>query len=152
MLAHGGAAIEEYDEDGRLLWDQSRLYEVQLDDIQLALFEVRKAFVIALYHFWEDAVAKWMKLQEQVTFPQMVEYCASQGYGPSEDINAVRCLANYLKHGRNSQTDWLGRLKRDHPTFAPEAHGFIFGLSEDTLFRVAAAVYASGPSKVTPAQ
>ncbi|MCF1464275.1 hypothetical protein FS827_23545 [Agrobacterium vitis] len=144
-LAKDGKWIGEHDDEGNLLWDQTQMFEVQIDDIESALFEVRKAFVIALYHFWEDSVAHWMNLKGQTTFPKMVEYCASQGYGPSPDIDAARCLTNHLKHGRNSGTDWLGQLRRDHSSFLPEPQGFIFGFSEDTLFKVAAAVAASGP-------
>lgn len=144
--ANGGKIIGEWDDDGTLLWEQSQMYAIQIDDIHLALFEVRKAFVIALYHFWEDSVARWMKKKGQITHEKMVDFCASQGYGPSPDIGAARCLANHLKHGRNSGKDWLASLEKDHPEFLPQPRGYLIGITEDTLYKVAAAIYGSGPS------
>lgn len=149
-LDNGGEWIGEYDEDGHLLWDQSKVYEAQISDVHSALFEVRKAFVIALYHFWEDSVANWMqRAGKQTDHDKLAAYCRSQGYGPSPDLEAVRCLSNHLKHGRNSKTDWLARLKMANPSFLPQAQGLVFGISEDTLFKVAAAILASGPSSKT---
>ncbi len=147
-LANGAEPIADYDEDGQLLWEQSQVFEINVDDVHSALCEVRKAFAIALYHFWEDSVAQWMELSgKQVDHDKLVRYCASEGYGPSTDLEAVRCLINHLKHGRNSRTDWLTKLRATDPSFLPEARGATSAISEDILFRVAAAILASGPNK-----
>lgn len=149
-ISNGAEPTAEYDEDGYRLWEQSQVYEVQIADVHSALFEVRKAFVIALYHFWEDSVANWMqRAGKQTDHEKLAAYCQSQGYGPSPDLEAARCLSNHLKHGRNSKTDWLARLKMANPSFLPQAHGFVFGISEDTLFKVSGAILASGPSSTT---
>ncbi|TAY66481.1 hypothetical protein [Rhizobium leguminosarum] len=146
-VVNGADLIAEYDEDGHRLWEQSQVYEAQINDVHSALFEVRKAFAIALYHFWEDSVAGWMqRAGKQTDHDKLARYCASEGYGPSPDLEAVRCLANYLKHGRNSKTDWLAKLWDSNPSFLPQPKGFIFSLSEEALFKVAAAILASGPS------
>lgn len=143
-LANGGKWIGERDEEGYTLWDQSRLYDLQIEDIHSALFEVRKAFVIALYHFWEDAAALWNG--KQATHEKLERYCSDVGYGPSPDLGAVRCLANHLKHGSNSHSDWLVQLRGKYPTFLPPQRGPIFVFWEDTLLKVAAAIYESGPT------
>jgi hypothetical protein len=149
-LSNGGKWMGDY-EDGHLLWDQSQVYEAQINDVYSATFEVRKVFVIALYHFWEDSVAHWMKLDgKQATHEELSNYCAEKGYGPSPDLGAVQCLANHLKHGRNSRKNWLKRLNERHPSFLPETSSFIFGFSDDTLFKVAATIRASGPISSTP--
>jgi hypothetical protein len=149
-VANGADLIAEYDEDGFRLWEQSQVYEAQIDDIHSALFEVRKAFVIALYHFWEDSAAHWMDLNgKQASHEDMELYCSREGYGPSPDLGAVRCLANHLKHGRNSRNDWLVRLRNEHPSFLPPQRSKIFGFSEDTLFKVVAVIFASGPTAAT---
>jgi hypothetical protein len=146
-LANGGEWIGEVDDEGRTLWEQSQMYDLQIDDIHSALFEVRKAFVIALYHFWEDSAAHWMALNgKQASHEDMERYCSREGYGPSPDLGAVRCLANHLKHGRNSRNDWLVRLRDEHPTFLPPERSQIFGFSEDTLFKVAGVIFESGPT------
>lgn len=141
-LANGGEWIGEY-EDGRILWEQSQAYEAQVDDVGHASLEVRKAFVIALYHHWERSATGWKG--GYASHDELADYCAGEGYGPSTDLGAVRCLANYLKHGPNSSKDWLGRLRRDYPSFLTQAPTFIFGLSEDDLYKIAATILASGP-------
>jgi len=141
-LANGGEWIGEY-EDGHILWEQSKVYETQIDDVHHALFEVRKAFVIALYHHWEHSAAGWNG--GPASHSELAQYCANAGYGPSPELDAVRCLANHLKHGPNSGTDWLGRLRKDYPSFLPYRPGVVFGLSEDTLYKVAAVILSSGP-------
>ncbi len=147
-VADGADLIAEYDENGFRLWEQSQVYEAQIADVYSALFEVRKAFVIALYHYWEDSVAVWMGLNgKSVTHDKLASYCAKEGYGPSPDLGAVQCLANHLKHGRNSREDWLSRLRENYPLFLPPQTGPMFGLSEDSLFKVVAAILASGPNK-----
>ncbi|RWX77086.1 hypothetical protein EPK99_15640 [Neorhizobium lilium] len=149
-VANGADLIAEYDEDGVRLWEQSQVYEAQITDVYSALFEVRKAFVIALYHFWEDSAAHWMALNgKQASHEDMELYCSREGYGPSPDLGAVRCLANHLKHGRNSRTDWLARLRSEYPSFLPPQQSKIFGFSEETLFKVAAVIFASGPTTAT---
>lgn len=142
-LANGGEWIGEY-EDGHILWEQSKLYDAQTDDVHNALFEIRKAFIIALYHHWEHSASTW-RGGGYASHKKLTEYCAEAGYHPSPELDAVRCLANHLKHGPNSDTDWLGRLRNDYPSFLPHGPGVVFGLSEDTLYKVAAAILASGP-------
>ncbi|MGP4699893.1 hypothetical protein [Agrobacterium cavarae] len=142
-----GEWIGEVDDEGYTLWEQSQVYDLQIEDIHSASFEVRKAFTIALYHFWEDSVARWMGLNgRQASHEEMELYCSHEGYGPSPDLGAVRCLANHLKHGRNSRNDWLVRLRTEYPSFLPPARSNIVGLSEQTLFKVAAVIFASGPT------
>lgn len=146
-LANGGEWSGEVDDEGHILWDQSIIYKLKIEDTRLALREVRKAFVIALYHFWEDSVANWMALNgKQANHKEMEKYCSSEGYGPSPDLGAVRCLANHLKHGRNSTWDWLGQLRTGHPAFLPPQLSETLDLSEETLLKVAAAIFASGPT------
>ncbi|WP_156941716.1 hypothetical protein [Mesorhizobium sp. WSM2561] len=146
-LANGGEWIGEL-EDGRILWEQSQVYDAQIDDVHHALFEVRKAFVIALYHHWEHSAAGWKG--GYAAHDELAKYCAGEGYGPSPELGAVQCLANHLKHGPNSRTDWLGLLRNNYPSFLARGSGFLFGLSEDDLYKVAATILASGPGAPRP--
>jgi len=146
-LANGGKWIGAY-EDGHLLWDQSQVYQYEIDDVHRALFEVRKAFVIALYHYWEHSVAGWVG--KYASHEKLTEYCVSKGYNPPDELNAVRYLANHLKHGPNSQKDWLSHLRKKFPTFLLQNQGLLFGLSEDDLYKVVAVILASGPTEPGP--
>lgn len=148
-LANGGEWIGMTDEEGRTFWDQSQVYGYRIEDTHLALYQVRKAFVIAYYHFWEDSVAIWMNANSQCKHPAMERFCAEQGYGPSPDLDAVRCLANYFKHGRNSRTDWRADLFKKHPAFMPSTSARLLVLSEDTMTKVLETVRSSGPPRTT---
>jgi hypothetical protein len=141
-LANGGEWIGER-EDGHILWEQSQVYDAQIRDTVQALAEVRAAFVIALYHHWERSAAEWMGSDS--THEQLAKFCASMGYGPSPDLDAVRHLANHLKHGPNSRKNWLDKMREKHPLFLPPGPTPILGLSDDDLYRIAAIIMASGP-------
>ncbi len=148
-LANGGAWIGETDEEGRTLWDQSQVYGYSIDDTHLSVYQVRKAVVIAFYHFWEDSVAFWMNAKDQCKHAAMEKFCAEQGYGPSPDLDAVRCLANHFKHGQNSNRDWRARLFDKYPTFMPSTSARLLRLSEDTMTTILETVKNSGPPRNT---
>lgn len=141
-LANGGKWIGEY-EDGHLLWEQSRIFEYQINDIHYALAEVRNAFAIALYHHWERSALAWKG--SKATHKELADYCASMGYGPSPDLDAVRHLANHFKHGPNSNRNWLAEMREKYPLFLPRGPSPAFGLSDDDLFMIGEVISASGP-------
>ena len=142
-LANGGEWIGERDDEGYPLWDQSQIYSFEVQDAELAICEVRKAFVIAFYHHWEHSAAIWRG--SAGSHSELVCYCEKQGYGPSPHIDALRYLANFFKHGKNSKTDWLNKLRAKYPEFMPRNVDFVFGLSDSDLDDIADIVLASGP-------
>lgn len=146
-LSNGGKWIGETDEDGRTLWDQSQVYGYRIENNHLSLYQVRKAFVIAYYHLWEDSVALWMNANGQCKHPVMERFCAEQGYGPSPDLDAVRCLANHFKHGQNANRDWRARLFDKYPTFMPFTSARLLRLSEDSMTKILETVRNSGPPR-----
>lgn len=141
-LANGGEWIGER-EDGHILWEQSQIYDAEIDDTYQALYEVRRAFIIALYHHWERSAASW--LGEDAGHAKLEQFCADNGFGPSPDLDAVRHLANHLKHGPASRSPWLDKMREKYPLFMPRVGTFAFGLSDDDITKVAAAILASGP-------
>lgn len=141
-LANGGEWIGER-EDGQILWEQSQVFEYQINDAHYALAEVRNAFAIALYHHWERSALAWKG--SKATHRELAQYCASMGYGPSPDLDAVRHLANHFKHGPNSRKNWLAQMREKYPLFLPRGPSPVFGLSDDDLYTIAAVISASGP-------
>lgn len=140
-VANGGEWIGER-EDDHILWEQSQVYDAQINDAHHPLFEVRKAFVIALYHHWERSAAEWKG--SYATHEKLAEFCASKGYGLSPDLDAVRHLANHLKHGPRSRKNWLGEMREKYPLFLPPGPTPIFGLSDNDLYRIAAVILTAG--------
>ena len=146
-LANGGEWIGER-EDGHVLWDQTDVYEAETEDAHRALYEVRRAFIIALYHHWERSAARWLG-NDDARHEQLERYCASSGFGPSPDLNAVRCLANHLKHRPGSNSDWLIKLRKKHPSFLPHAQMSPFALSDADFETITTVILASGPPEPT---
>lgn len=142
-LANGGDWIGER-EDDHVLWDQTDVLEAETDDAQRALYEVRRAFVIALYHHWERSAARWLG-DDEAHHDKLERFCAANGFGPSRDLGAVRCIANHLKHRPGSSSDWLNNLRKNHPTFLPHVQTSAFNLSDDDFDIIAAVILASGP-------
>jgi hypothetical protein len=144
-LANGGDWIGER-EDGHVLWEQTDVYEAETEDAHRALYEVRRAFIIALYHHWERSAARWLG-NDNASHKQLERYCASNGFGPSLDLNAVRCLANHLKHRPGANSDWLIELREKHPSFLPHVQMSPFALTDVDFETIATVILASGPPK-----
>ncbi|MBN7807084.1 hypothetical protein JZX86_17160 [Agrobacterium rosae] len=145
-LSNGGEWKGEV-EDGHILWEQSQVYELEINDVHYALFEVRKAFTIALYHYWEDSIAGLMGLKGKGGDHETLSaYCGQKGWGPSPELDAVRHLTNHLKHGHAAKNDWMGELSSKYPSFLTDSVHRTFEPSEETLTKVASAVLTSGPA------
>jgi len=142
-LANGGAWIGEM-EDGHKLWDQSDLYEAKTDDAHRALYEVRRAFVIALYHHWERSAIGWLG-RNDATHEELERYCADSGFGPAPNLGAVRYLANHLKHKPGSNSRWFNKLRKEYPSFLPHVQTSPLALSDTDFETVATVILASGP-------
>lgn len=101
-LAHGGEPDEERDDEGFLLWDRERLLEMDLEVCSAGLGEVRKAFVIALYHHWERAVRKDTGYNKPY-HEELLEAAAAAQIPVQPDLEKVRHLVNTLKHNNEKR-------------------------------------------------
>lgn len=147
-LANGGEWIGER-EDGIVLWDQTHVFEMETEDAHKALYEVRRAFIIALYHHWERSAAKWLG-KDNADHEKLARFCAASGFGPSPHLDAVRCLANHLKHRPGSKSNWLTKLRAESPLFLPHVQACPSILSDSDLETIAAVVLDSGPPQPAP--
>ncbi|MCY1360063.1 hypothetical protein D9M69_466710 [compost metagenome] len=118
-LAHGGEPDEERDAEGFLLWDRERLLEMDLAVCSDGLGEVRKAFVIALYHHWERAVRKDTGYSKQ-KHDELLEAAAAAQIAVQPDLEKVRHLVNTLKHNNEKRGSEL--LKHWPEVFPSEFH------------------------------
>lgn len=147
---NGAEWEEERDEEGHLLWTRSNAYDSDIEDTQHALNEVRKAFVIALYHHWEDSAARWKgpkgQKAKQYEHGDLVKYCEEMGYGPHPELEAVRCLTNHLKHGANSGKPWFELMQKASPQFLPRKTSAYLSLFDSDLYKIGTIILESGPT------
>jgi hypothetical protein len=135
--------IEERDDEGYLLWEQSQIFELKISEVHEAILDFRKSFVVAAYHHWERHATVWCG--SPGTHEELVVNHTNKGYRSCPEIGAVRCLANHLKHGPNSKTKWLERLQKEFPAFLSCPTQEPLELSETDVDRVSTAVFATGP-------
>lgn len=118
-LEQGGEWIGETDDDGVIIWDQTRVLEYEVEVVSEAAQELRKAFVLALYHHWERSARGWTKA-DNWTHEQLVEGTKKRGYPVDPRLAAVRDLVNTLKHNKDR---WGRELLQSWPSVFPP--GFV---------------------------
>lgn len=150
----GGEPVEERDDEGRLIWSNDDLLEATIHTAEDALMSLRKAYAIALYHYWERSALHWTgKTNEK--HDKLAALVAATGIPVDPRLHALRDLANLLKH---ASTKWGERLHKSWselfpPDFwLPTNGGWRadwyeqVSLTEDQFGKVLAIVRASGPT------
>lgn len=112
-----GERIGEWADDGRKIWDQSDAYNFDLELIDEGLANIRKAFVIALYHSWERMVGRWAEVGAKADHAELRRGVEKKGVAPHVRLDAVRDLNNALKH--NSRK-YGADLLNSWPELTPE--------------------------------
>ena len=109
-LQQGAQPIGEW-EDGYALWTQDQILEENVQAAADALWEVRRAFVIALYHHWERGARGWTHAQH-AKHPKLIALVEELGVKTTPVLNDLYLLVNTLKH--NSAT-WGQQLLASRP-------------------------------------
>lgn len=92
----------EYDdENGVMIWNQSKIYEHDLELIDEGVQALRKAHVIALYHLWERIICQWTDAPANYKHKDLVELAKAKGIEPNDRFTDVYNLNNVLKHNSN---------------------------------------------------
>lgn len=63
----GDEWIGERTEHGHVLWDQERTYELDIEAAEEAIQDLRRTYVIAIYHRWERACAALYEIRRAFT-------------------------------------------------------------------------------------
>jgi hypothetical protein len=114
-LENGAKWIGERDDDGYRLWDRETLLEMDLEESAEAVDELRKAFVLAAYHFWERTIRSYCETDKN-THDVLVETATQSGIAVRQDLQRVQHLANVLKHNNRR---WGERLIESWPEVLP---------------------------------
>ena len=93
------AEIAEYDDEtGSLIYNQSQVYEHDVEVVREAIQAVRKAHVISLYHLWERIVRQWTGTRQNARHEKLVNRVRAKGIEPPERFEHIYRLNNVLKH------------------------------------------------------
>ncbi|MGO8024846.1 hypothetical protein [Rhizobium leguminosarum] len=113
----------DYAEDGSTLFDPADVYTYKIEVLQDAYAELRKAFAITIYHYWERKMRSYGKLQKG-DHEKFAEVARSLGIEMPSEFARVHRLANALKH--NS----AGTLNKLHEEWR-EVSGVLFRAEGD---------------------
>jgi len=108
----GGAPTGEWDEDGIEIWSQDELLRFTISIAEEALMTLRKAYAIAIYHHWERSARQWTKNNDG-NHRELVKDVLAMNYRIDPHLDAVRQLANLLKHANSVKGEELYKSWRD---------------------------------------
>lgn len=152
-VADGGEPTDERDEDGRLIWSQEELLEATINVAENALMSLRKAYAVAIYHYWERSALQWTGRTNE-KHDKLAKLVEKIGYGIDPRLHALRDLANLLKHandrwGAQLHGSWSGLFPSNF--VLPTEGGWRADwydqvtLTEENFTKIIAIVRASGP-------
>lgn len=153
-VRQGGPWVGEVDDDGVVVWDQADLLDYEVTVAEEAAMELRKAYMIALYHHWERSVRLWTGSSGLRKHEELAEATRAKGYPVHPKLEAVRDLVNTLKHENDR---WGLPLIKSWPevfppNFRPRSAGKtywfeVIELSDALVHEAFTIVSASGPTK-----
>jgi len=151
-LRNGGEWIGERDpEEGYVIWDQEQVFNFDIDAAHEAYGELRKAFAIAAYHYWERSIRKYCKAQGG-KHADLVTKALGEGFPISSDLNRTHRLANALKHNNDSSGKKLLDCWPEvfSSTFKQRKHMdwySVVHLSDDQVHQAFDIILSSGPQR-----
>lgn len=95
-LDQGGNPIGEW-EDRHTLWTQDQALEIEIGMAEERVQTLRKAFAVLLYHHWERT-AQIIGKKANGGHAQLEKYMLKSGYTVDPNLEAVKDLANLIKH------------------------------------------------------
>lgn len=126
-LEQGAEPIGEW-EEGCALWTQDQILDENVEAAVDTLWEVRRAFAIALYHHWERGARRWTHAQH-AKHPQLIALVEALGVKMTPAMNDLYLIANTLKH--NSAT-WGKKLQESRPDLVDRIH--VTGFATDDWY------------------
>lgn len=102
-----GEAIQ-YTEDGDVVFDPSDVYPFKIEALAEAHAELRKAFAIAIYHYWERNIRVFCALPNG-KHAELQAAAGTLGVQRPSSFARVHRLANALKHNNRTSVRALHR-------------------------------------------
>lgn len=93
-LEQGGEWIGETDDDGTVIWDQSQILDYEVEVVNEAAQELRKAFALALYHHWERSARLWTQA-DNWSHEQLVAASLKRGYSACLDAKLIQTMREF---------------------------------------------------------
>lgn len=140
--------IGEIDDEGNRLWEQDQILAMQQETAEEALMAFRKAYAIVLYHYWEREIRTFTESGTSADHEKLVKRAGDKGFPIDVRLNAVRDLANGLKHnkGEKLQASWPEVLTPRARTGQPRNWYDAIQLTDEHLAEAFEIISRSGPA------
>ncbi len=112
----------EFAEDGSTLFDPADVYNYKMETLEEAYAELRKAFAMAIYHYWERKIRVFCKLSDG-KHAELEAAAEKLGIEIPADFGRVHRLANALKHNNRGSLNALHRVWSEVSGVLFEARG-----------------------------
>ncbi|MBX9455448.1 MAG: hypothetical protein KL863_05160 [Rhizobium sp.] len=145
----GDEFVGERTDEGDIIWEQDRIYEMDIEAAEDAVLELRRTYMIAIYHAWERAIRRQTKTDVH-SHALLVEAAKKDHIEPLPELEKVSQLVNLLKH---NNAKWAKKLLDSWPdVVTPGILGRRDGdyyssviLTDDHIEEILRAAAASGP-------
>ncbi len=138
------------EEGGEILWCQSQFNEMEIEQTEAALMSLRKAYAIAIYHFWERSAIRWTEAHKS-HHNKLAELCIKCGHPIHIKLCNIQYLANSLKHnsqeyGKKLRTAWPDVIPGRPQKFGSATEWYdSIHLTDAHIQEIFEVLYASGP-------
>jgi hypothetical protein len=102
LIEQGGPEIGEWDEDGFRVWSQDQVLALDVEIAEAAVGELRKAFLIAIYHHWERAI-RVVTGDMKAKHADLIKKAVNHNISISPELERVVRAANALKHNNDKR-------------------------------------------------
>jgi hypothetical protein len=99
----------EFAEDGSTLFDPADVHNYKMETLEEAYAELRKAFAMAIYHYWERKIRVFRKFSDG-KHAELEVAAKKLGIEIPVDFGRVHRLANALKHNNRGSLNALHRV------------------------------------------
>jgi hypothetical protein len=96
------ARIGEWADDGSVIWELSDALDFEIDDRREALTDVRKSFIVTIYHFWERSAGRWTNRAGD-SHSDLIKGVQRLGVQISPKLEALKHAVNVLKHSNDAR-------------------------------------------------
>lgn len=115
--------VGERDEDGYVLWEQNDILNLDIERLQEALLELRRAFALTAYHYWETSVYQWFHQENPETqsinlgnYRNLAKTLKDLGNKdpslqniPDKNLCIVSHISNVIKHTSDNSKEYLSK-------------------------------------------
>ena len=101
-VAHGEPRDGEWDDEGHTLWERDDLLTMDIETAEEAVYELRRAILIGIYHHWERAM-RIVTGDYKGHHPDLIKKAPQHKIQISPDLVKVVRAANALKHNNDAR-------------------------------------------------